>query len=94
MRKLLLGLHATLIAIVLLYYLAAVTIYATPDANIGAGLGILAIGLAGSPWSWPLMDSTLLDTWLFLQVAGAALLNLGLHWAVGAWWRRRTTRRV
>lgn len=95
MRNLVLGVHATLIAVVLLYYVASVTIYATPDANIGAALALLALGLAGLPWSWPLIDSTLQDTWrFFFPVAGAALLNLGLHRALWAWLLRGSDRRV
>jgi hypothetical protein len=95
MRKPLLWSHAALLALTLAYYVAAVTIYATPDANIGAALGVLVLRLMGSPWSWLLVDSTLPDTWLhFSQVAAMGVLNLALHWAAGTWWWRGSSHRM
>jgi hypothetical protein len=66
----------------------------TPDANIGAGLGGLALLVIGLPWSLPF----LLDPDRFgdasnalraLVIAGPALLNLLLHAAITAVRRRR-----
>ena len=95
MRRFLLGLHVALLALALAYYATAVTVFDTPDANIGAGLAVAAIGLMGLPWSWIAFDPTR-STWDDMQVPFtlAALLNLGLHWSVGAWWLARKRRRV
>ena len=84
MRKVLLVLHVL-----------AVGLHDAPDANIGAGLAMMLIGLLGLPWSWLVFDQTQ-DTWDDMQVwfPLAALVNLGLHWAIGAWWLARSRRRV
>ncbi|UUZ58918.1 hypothetical protein [Nocardioides sp. B-3] len=94
MRKLLLGLHATFIVLVVPYYVASITIYATPDANIGAGLGIMATGAAGLPWSWPLLNGTCPSARSFFFPAATAPVNLVLHWAIGAWLARRSSREM
>ena len=56
--------------------------HGTPDANIGLGLGLLALGVLGAPWTLPLLvsDELTLDSGVFLAVAaGGAALNLALH---------------
>lgn len=68
---------------------------ATPaiGANIGLGLGLLAVALLGAPWTIPVFISgATFDGATFAVVAGlGALLNLALH---AAWWRWRARRRT
>ena len=68
----------------------------TTDANIGLGLGLLALGAMGAPWSVPLFMSErmTLDSGLFVAVAtGGAMFNLVVHAMVSGRRSVRTTRR-
>ena len=73
--------HLVLLALVLGY--AAVSAFrSTPDANIGLGLGLLALGAMGAPWSFVLvgLDRVTVDSWPFVAVAATgAVANLVLH---------------
>lgn len=89
----LLTVHAVLVVALgtLLVVLAA---QETPDANIGAGLALLAVLPLGAPWS--LLAVLGPDTWSGgTQVAvavGAAALNVALHILLRSWLRARRTR--
>ncbi len=83
--------HVVLLVLGLGYSLISVVAHDTPDANIGAGLGLLWVGLMGSPWSWPLWDSELSTGLLVTAIVGAALVNVALHLLLRWWLRRRTS---
>lgn len=73
--------HAVLVALVV-GYIGLSALQGTPDANIGSGLGLLALGVLGAPWTLPflLSNEVTLDSGLFLAVAATgAALNLALH---------------
>ena len=77
-------------------YIALSALSSTPDANIGLGLGLFALGAMGAPWTLPvLLDERLsLDSGLFVAVAiGGAMLNLILHATVWGWLKVRSRRR-
>ncbi len=59
-----------------------------PDANIGAVLATLGIGVLGFPWSIPAIFAEG-DGLALLIVTAAALANVAIHEAL----RRRLTRR-
>lgn len=83
--------HAVLVALVVAFALAA-AVNDPPDANIGLGLALLALGALGAPWSLPVLlaESTSLDSVLYVTVAVAgALLNLVLHALARRWWSAR-----
>lgn len=67
---------------------------AQDDANIGLGLGLMALGGLGLPWTLPVVSGTLdgglsLDspTYVLVVVAGT-LLNLALHAGALRLWDR------
>lgn len=63
-------------------YIGLSLLQSTPDANIGLGLGLLALSAMGLPWTLPVFwhDGFTLDSALFAAVAtGGALANLLLH---------------
>jgi hypothetical protein len=67
----------------------------TPDANIGLGVGLLALGALGAPWTLPLLPSNDLtvDSGLFFAVAACgAALNLALHAVAPGRWREWISR--
>lgn len=73
--------HAALVVLVT-GYTGLSALQSTPDANIGLGLGLLALGVLGAPWTLPLLLSNVvtLDSGSFLAVAASgAALNLALH---------------
>lgn len=80
--------HGILLALVV-GYTGLSALQGTPDANIGLGLGLLALGALGAPWTLPLLmfDDITVDSGLFLVVAACgAALNLTLHAvALGRW---------
>ncbi len=82
-RIVLLSLHATGVALGVLYFALSVMVHDAPDANIGAGLALLWLMVCGSPWSWPLFmhDDLSGDAWVIAILALAAL-NLVLHAAI------------
>ena len=87
--------HAAALALVA-GYIGLSAFHSTPDANIGLGLGLLALGAMGAPWSVPLFmsDGVTVDSGLFLVVAtGGAMLNLVLHAVALGRWRDRSGRR-
>ena len=83
--------HVALVVLGLGYSLLSVVAHDTPDANLGAGLGLLWVGLLGSPWSWPLWDSRLSVGMLVAGVTASALANVALHLLLRWWLRRRTS---
>jgi hypothetical protein len=73
--------HALVVALVV-GYIGLSALLGTPDANIGLGLGLLALGTLGAPWTLPLLmsEEVTLDSGLFLAIAaGGTALNLALH---------------
>ena len=77
-------------------YIGLSAIRHTPDANIGLGLGLLALGVMGAPWSVTLFmyERMTLDSGLFGAVAtGGAIFNLVVHAMVLGWRSARTTLR-
>lgn len=65
----------------------------TPDANIGLGLGLLAFGCPGAPWTLPLLmfDEVAFDSGLFLAVAaGGADLSMKLNAVTLGRWREKS----
>jgi hypothetical protein len=72
--------HATIVAglFVLLLLLAWVHPDDPPDANIGAGMVALLLGLFGLPWSL-LASQVGSDPWAVAVLTGAAVVNVGLH---------------
>lgn len=83
--------HAVLLALVI-GYIGLSALQGTPDANIGLGLGLLALGALSAPWTLPLLmfDEVTLDSGLFLAVAAAgAALNLTLHAVALGMWREK-----
>lgn len=86
--------HAILLALVV-GYIGLSALQGTPDANIGLGLGMLALGALGAPWTLPLLgsDDVTVDSGLFLAVAACgAALNLALHAVAVGRWRERCRR--
>jgi hypothetical protein len=86
--------HAFLLALVV-GYIGLSAVQSTPDANIGLGLGLIALGALGAPWTLPVLmsDEVALDSGLFLAVAaGGAAFNLALHAAALGRWRQRSGR--
>ena len=74
-------------------YICLSLVQSTPDADIGLGLGLLALAATGLPWTLPIFwsDGFTFDSTLFAVVAvGGAMANLLLHAVVR---RRRTGRR-
>jgi drug/metabolite transporter (DMT)-like permease len=86
----LLTVHAVVV-LALGVLLVVVASQETPDANIGAGLALLAVLPFGAPWSALALLGP--DTWSgATQVAialGAAVLNVVLHALLRAHLRRR-----
>lgn len=72
--------HALVVSL-LSIWLLAIAFEATEDANIGAGLALLALVPFGLPWSLPALLAP--DSWpsgVLVGIAiGAAVLNLLLH---------------
>lgn len=86
--------HGILLALVV-GYIGLSALQGTPDANIGLGLGLLALGALGAPWTLPLLmsDEVAFDSGLFLAVAACgAALNLTLHAVALGRWRKRFER--
>ncbi len=48
--------HGILLALVV-GYIGLSALQGTPDANIGLGLGLLAMGALGAPWTLPVLAS-------------------------------------
>lgn len=74
-------LHCSLLLLVVAY-VGWSALQATPDANIGLGLGVLALGVMGAPWTAPLIvvDDIALGSGLAVAATVfAAALNLVLH---------------
>lgn len=81
----------------LLFLVAAFTLVSAidnpPDANIGLGLGLFALGGLGAPWSLPVLldDQMMLDSWVYVGVATVtAILNLLIHAGLVRWWTNRS----
>lgn len=73
--------HAALLCLVGGYIGMSAT-QTTPDANIGLGLGLLALSAMSAPWSVPLLmsDRMSVDSGLLVAVAtGGAMVNLVIH---------------
>ena len=88
-RILLLVLHVMAVAFGVVYYVLSVTVYDTPDANIGTGLGLLWLMTYGLPWSWPLFRQDHLSTDASTAtIIALAALNLILHAAIPAVYHR------
>jgi hypothetical protein len=82
--------HATIVAglFVLLLFLAWTHPDDPPDANIGAGMVALLLGLFGLPWSF-LATQVESDPWAVAVLTGAAVVNLGLHGLIASRLRRQ-----
>lgn len=70
--------HAFIVAVVLVVLVLTATVGATEDANIGAGIMGLLLGILGLPWSLPalVVDGT---GNVVAVMTVAALINLGIH---------------
>ena len=82
--RILLILHAALVVVLAASLALSAAAYDAPDANIGAGLLALVLGVLGLPWSVPVHFVESDDVAGSLVVA-AAVLNVLLH----AWLGRR-----
>lgn len=87
-RSALLVIHLTLVLIGLAYFVLAITVGSTPDANIGAGLAALWLVALGSPWGWAALIPGIHGTWFILIAVSSAMVNLGIHGLLAL--RRRT----
>ncbi len=88
--------HAALLALVGGYTASCAFIFTTPDANIGLGLGLSALGAMGAPWTLPIFwdEQLTFDSGLFVVGStGGAMLNLVLHAVVSRWWIARASHR-
>ncbi len=85
--------HAAVLAVLVLLFVLAEGLHDTPDANIGAGLVGLVIGVLGLPWSlvYFVWTGTADESpgWAFVIICAAALLNLLIHAAL---WHRHLRR--
>lgn len=78
--------HAGLVLVGLGYYLLSVYAYSTPDANIGAGLGLLWLAFFGFPWSIPIFGNDIDGQAVWL--VACAVANVVAHAWLTRPWRR------